>query len=257
MAAGTSYGYRTEVRITEQHPATAVSRSHDSVQPASTKIIAAIPCYNEEKFVGDVVRNARVYVDEVVVIDDGSNDGTGEAAKAAGAVVVTHKTNGGYGQAIKSCFDAARAMDAEVLVILDGDGQHDAAELPLILAPILENSADIVIGSRFLNGTNGVPLYRKFGINVITWLFNIGAKTKVTDAQSGFRAYGSRSVNTISLTEEGMGVSVEVLLEARRKGLLIKEVPISCKYHAQSSTLNPVTHGLGVAMTVVKRRAGL
>lgn len=218
------------------------------------KVIAAIPCYNEERSIGEVVCKVKNHVGQVIVIDDGSLDGTSKAAKAAGALVVKHASNIGYGESIRSCFAAAKANDADILVTLDGDGQHNSAEVARLLAPILNGRADLVIGSRFLGGQNNVPRYRKFGIDVITWLCNVGSKAKVSDSQSGFRAYGRRILETFSLTERGMGISVELLIKARGKGFIIQEEPISCSYHPNSSTLNPVHHGLGVALTVVKLR---
>ena len=228
-----------------------VSQPPRSIKP---KVIAAIPCYNEARFIGEVVRKARGYVDQVIVIDDGSDDGSARAAKAAGAVIVNHGVNKGYGESVKSCFAAAKANHADVLVIFDGDGQHNPDELPRALAPILNGRADMVIGSRFLSGQTNIPRYRKFGIDVITWLFNVGSKAKVSDAQSGFRVYSRRILDTISLTEKGMTISVEVIIKAREKGFTIQEVPISCVYHSESSTSNPVSHGLGVALAVVKLR---
>lgn len=219
------------------------------------KVIAAIPCYNEDRFISKVVREAKKYVDLVIVVDDGSHDGTSKVARAAGALIVNHINNRGYGESIGTCFEAAKANDADVLVILDGDQQHNPDEVPRALDPIINGKADLVIGSRFLNGQSSVPRYRKLGIGVITWLFNVGAKVKVSDAQSGFRAYSRRILDTLTLTERGMGVSVEVLIKARGKGFTIKEVPISCRYHSTSSTMNPVRHGLGVALTVVKLRS--
>ena len=220
------------------------------------KVIAGVPSYNVESFVGEVVRSTREYVDEVVVIDDGSSDRTAEVARAAGAVVRSHEVNLGYGRAINSCFDVAREMDADVLVILDGDGQHDSDEVPQIVAPVLNGEADVVIGSRFLDHNSDIPYYRRFGIHVITWLFNVGSKTKITDSQSGFRAYSKRSIQAMSLREKGMPVSVEILVRARRKGLVFREVPISCRYHSGSSTMNPVTHGLGVSVKLIRMRLG-
>jgi len=224
-------------------------------QSIKPKVIAAIPCYNEERFIGEVVLKAKKHVDQVIVIDDGSRDGTSQAARAAGALVVIHGVNKGYGESVKSCFEAAKANHADVLVIFDGDGQHNPEELPRALAPVLNGGADMVIGSRFLGGGGSMPRYRKFGIDVITWLFNMGSKVRVSDAQSGFRAYGRRVLDSIPLAEKGMGISVEVLIKARGKGFTIQEVPISCSYHPNSSTLNPVRHGLSVALTVVKLRS--
>ena len=241
----------------EERPLTSeLPQSSELRERDQRKVIAGVPSYNVESFVGEVVRRAREYVDQVVVIDDGSSDRTAEVAREAGAVVRSHEVNLGYGGAIKSCFEAAREMDADVLVILDGDGQHDSDEVPQIVAPVLNGEADVVIGSRFLDRNSDIPFYRRFGIHVITWLFNVGSKTKITDSQSGFRAYSKRSIQAMSLQEKGMPVSVEILVRARRKGLVFREVPISCRYHAESSTMNPVKQGILVAMKLVRIRLG-
>ena len=240
--------------VGEQPPTTELPQSFGSGEAIRRRIIAGVPSYNVESFVGEVVHGALEYVDEVVVVDDGSSDGTAEVARAAGAVVRSHEVNLGYGGAINSCFEAAREMDADVLVILDGDGQHDSHEVPQIVSPALNGEADVVIGSRFLDRNSDIPYYRRFGIHVITWLFNVGSKTKVTDSQSGYRAYGRKTIQLISLRERGMSASVEILIKARRKGLVFREVPISCRYHAGSSSMNPVKQGLAVAMKLVWMR---
>ena len=218
------------------------------------KVLAGIPCYNEAAFIADMIPRIQRYVDQVVVVDDGSTDETSQLAEESGATVVRHDTNKGYGEAIRSCFQAAQENGADVLVTLDGDGQHDPEELPEVLEPVVSGEADLVIGSRFLGKHTNVPRYRKFGIDVITFLYNIGSQVKVSDAQSGFRAYGREALDGLSLKDRGMGISVEVLVKARRQGYRIKEVPITCTYHDAGSSLNPVRHGVGVALTVVKHR---
>ena len=224
-------------------------------QPSTAKRIAAIPCFNEENFIGDIVTRAKIYADKVIVIDDGSTDNTSEVAKAAGAEVIRHERRRGAGAATKSGFEAAKTNNADILVTLDGDGQHDPDEIPQVLAPILRGEADLVIGSRFLQpNLNQVPKYRKFGIDIITWLYNLGSKKKVSDSQSCFRAHSRRLLEATNITENGFGFSVEVLIKARNKGFVITEVPVSCVYHLQSSTINPLTHGLSVAWSVVKLR---
>lgn len=235
---------------------------------ARPKVLAAIPCFNEQNFIGDVVTRARKYVDKVIVIDDGSTDDTAKVAQTAGAEVIRHETRKGAGAATKSGFEAARRSNADILVTLDGDGQHNPDDIPQLLAPILNNEADLVIGSRFLPPTQQtqqtlrtqgtpqtpIPRYRKFGIDVITWLYNLGSEVKVSDSQSCFRAHSRRLIDAINITEDGFGFSVQVLIQVRRKSFTIKEVPISCLYHPQGSSLNPVVHGLGVALTVIKLR---
>ena len=216
-------------------------------------VVAAIPCHDEAQFIADIVRRARRYVDQVVVVDDGSTDGTSQVAEAAGATVVRHDSNKGPGAAYRSCFEAAKSNGADILMTLDGDGQHNPDELPRILQPLLAGEADLVIGSRFL-GEFEIPPYRKFGIDVITWLYNLGSSVKVVDAQSCYRGYSRKALDTLRITEKGFGFSVELLVQAREKGLVIKEVPISCIYHSASHSINPVIHGVGVALMVVKHR---
>ncbi|MCJ7516112.1 MAG: glycosyltransferase family 2 protein [Dehalococcoidia bacterium] len=219
------------------------------------KILAVIPCLNEGQFISDIVTRARKYADVVIVIDDGSTDDTAEAAEKAGAKVIKHEVRRGAGAATRSAFEAAKNYDADILVTLDGDGQHNPDEIPQVLAPILRGEADLVIGSRFLKpDIKQAPKYRKFGIDVITWLFNLGSKVKVSDSQSCFRAHSRRLIESVKITEDGFGFSVQVLIQARRKDFVIREVPVSCIYHLQGSSLNPVAHGLGVAWGVVRLR---
>lgn len=215
------------------------------------KTVACIPCFNTEPFIGDIVLSARKYVDQVIVINDGSHDGTAEAARLAGALVVDHGVNRSYGAAIKSCFETARKNAADVVVILDGDGQHQPDEIPRLLTPILRGEADLIIGSRFLTNKHNMPRYRKFGIKVITFLWNFGSKLKVSDAQSGFRAYGKRLLEGLSLSERGMSVSIETLEKARGQKAVIREVPVSCLYVQALFDLEAITHGLSVALYVV------
>jgi O-antigen/teichoic acid export membrane protein len=220
-------------------------------------VVAAIPCYNEARFIEDVVRRTREHVDAVVVIDDGSTDGTAKAARRAGAQVRRHVTNEGPGAAARSCLRAGRELGADVLVTLDGDGQHNPDEIPAVVGPILSGEADVTIGSRFLGGDNNVARYRKFGIDVITFLYNVGTRPKITDGQSCFRAFTRRALEILHISEPGFGFSVETLVQARRAGLRIQEASISCLYHGEGHSMNPVLHGVGVALMVVKHRIGM
>ncbi len=217
-------------------------------------VLVAIPCYNEAGFVADVVAKSRRYADRVVVVDDGSTDGTAETARAAGALVVRHPTNLGPGAAARTCLQVGRAAGTGILVTLDGDGQHNPEEIPVVISPLQRGEADLVIGSRFLGKDNNVARYRKFGIDVITFLYNFGGRERITDAQSCFRAYGEKSLEELQIREAGFGFSVETLVQARRAGLRIREASISCLYHEQSHSANPVLHGLGVALMVLKHR---
>jgi len=218
------------------------------------KIIAVIPCLNEEKFIGDVVNEARKHVDNVLVVDDGSSDRTTEVARNAGAEVISHEKRRGAGAATRTGFLAALKAGAGIVVTLDGDGQHNADEIPRLLEPVLSGQADLVIGSRFIIPETNVPLYRKLGIYFITWLYNFISNVKISDAQSGFRAHSRKLLESIDIKQDDFSFSIEVLLQARRMGFPIREVPVSCLYHEDGSTINPVEHGLSITFSIIKLR---
>ncbi|MFW6126070.1 MAG: glycosyltransferase family 2 protein, partial [Chloroflexota bacterium] len=254
----------------QRDPATVARQEAQGTHPTqqTAKVVAVIPCLNEERFIADIVSRAKEHVDHVIAVDDGSTDGTAHAASEAGAEVVRHERPRGAGAATRTGFQAALKHNPDVVVTLDGDGQHNPDEIPGVLAPVLRGEADLVIGSRFLPSTpategsqrtqgtrlTGLLPYRRFGINTITWLYNLGSRTKVTDSQSCFRAHSRQLLEAVQISEEGFGFSVQVLVQARRRGLRIVEVPISCVYHSQGSTLNPVAHGLGVALRLIRLR---
>jgi glycosyltransferase involved in cell wall biosynthesis len=208
-------------------------------------VVAAIPCFNEERFIGSVVLKAKKHVDQVMVIDDGSTDGTVEIARSAGAVVLSHDSNLGVGAATRTAIRKARDMGADIMIRLDGDGQHDADEIPALIAPILKGEADVVVGSRFLTGNERPPFYRRIGQRVLTAATNVGSGTHVKDSQSGFRAFSGKALQKMTLTENGFGVESEMQFAMARNGLKVVEVPIAVIY-AEKAKRNPVGHGVSV-----------
>ena len=217
-------------------------------------IVVAIPAYNEDETIAKVVVKALKHVDKVVVVDDGSADMTAEIAEGLGAIVVRHPRNRGYGSALSSCFIEARRLGADILVTLDADGQHDPNEIPRLIDPILKGSADIVLGSRFMEEPEEIPAYRKTGIKIITRLTENTANLGVSDAQCGFRAYNRDALERLAPTERGMGASIELLVMASENNLRIAEVPVSSKYKGlETSTHNPLIHGLDVLFSVIRQ----
>jgi glycosyltransferase involved in cell wall biosynthesis len=214
--------------------------------------IACIPAYNEEFHIENLIKSAKNHVDSVVVCDDGSTDNTANIAKKAGAIVISHKTNKGYGAAIITLFDYARENNAEIMITIDGDGQHDPDQIPLLVNTISKHNVDVVIGSRFLNNDIEAPGYRQRGIKIITSAANYGTDLKVSDSQSGFRAYSKNAIDVIHPTEENMSVSTEILFKISNKGLSLAEVPITISYGDDTSKHNPVSHGVSVLANTIK-----
>ena len=215
-------------------------------------IVIGIPAYNEEKNIAAIILKLKKITEKIIVCNDGSTDLTEDIASKLGAIVINHETNMGYGSAIRSLFQKAKELGTEILVTFDADGQHRTTDIKTVIEPILKNQADIVIGSRFLDRDDKVPEYRKFGIKVITKVTNASINQKLTDSQSGFRAYTKKVLSEINPSEYGMGVSTEILIKASSKGFKIVEVPIKVLYDGKTSTHNPVSHGTSVLFSTMK-----
>ena len=216
-------------------------------------VIVGIPAYNEEKNIAAIITKLKKIVDKIIVCDDGSSDLTSKISEDLGAIVIKHEKNLGYGAAIRSLFLKAKNLDCDVLVTFDADGQHRIDDINKVVDPIIENQADVVIGSRFLDdGEKEVPNYRKVGIKVITKITNASIKKQLTDSQSGFRAYSKKVLAELSPSELGMGISTEILIKASIQEFRISEVPIKIIYHGDTSTHNPISHGSSVIISTIK-----
>jgi len=208
--------------------------------------VAVIAAYNEDRFIGSVVLKTRHYVDQVVVVDDGSTDQTAQIASEAGAIVIRHEKNCGKAEAINTGLERAREMDAAVVVLIDADGQHDPAEIPALLAPLEAQQADIVVGSRFLGVRSPIPRWRTLGQHALTLATNVASGVALTDSQSGFRALSRKALQTLTFRPGG-GFSVESEMQflVQQHRLSIIEVPVRMMY-VERSKRNPFTHGFQV-----------
>ena len=216
------------------------------------KITVGIPAYNEEKNIAKIIVDLKKVADQILVCNDGSTDSTAEIAESLGAIVIKHPKNLGYGGAIRSIFLKAREINSEVLVTIDADGQHKIEDVKKVIKPIVDGQADISIGSRFLEEGDNAPKYRKLGINIITKVTNSSLSEKITDAQSGFRAYNNKVLQSLTPSDSGMGISTEILIKSSNLGLKIAEVPTEIQYEGETSSQNPISHGTGVLMSTLK-----
>ena len=212
-------------------------------------IVAGMPMYNEEETIGTVVTRTLRHVDAVICVDDGSSDASARIAEACGATVIRHRVNRGYGGALKTLFLNARELDADALVVLDSDGQHESDDIPAMLEPIINGDADFTIGSRFVEGGGGtdMPAYRRLGIKVITAASNLSSDLGIKDTQSGFRAFSRMALDRLRFDAEGMELSLEMLEDAQEKQLNVVEVPTIIRYDVpKGSNFTAVSHGFTV-----------
>ncbi len=225
-------------------------------------VLAAIPAYNEGAAIADVVRGAREYVDEVLVIDDGSTDATVSEAVRTGATVIEHETNKGYGGALKTAFREAKRSGADHLVILDGDGQHNPSDIPDLLRVQREDEIEVVIGSRFAGEVvSTLPLYRRFGLAVVNLLTNLSlgvvrSDSRVRDTQSGFRAYNRDAIESLATDRtlgDNMSASTDILYHAHSRDYRIREVGTVIDYEVKNgSTHSPLSHGISLVGNILK-----
>jgi glycosyltransferase involved in cell wall biosynthesis len=209
-----------------------------------------LPAFNEEVSIGSVVLRTKQYVDRVIVVDDGSSDRTADVAAMAGAEVIRHPQNRGKGAALKTGFGALNGAD--VIVTIDTDGQHDPADIPRLVEPILKGEADMVNGSRYINGNKkDTPFYRRVGQKVLDTATNLDSGLNVTDSQSGFRAFSSDVKDVFEFRQNGLAIESEMLADAAAAGLRIKEVEIGVRYDVKGSTEHPVAHGVRVLLKIL------
>ncbi len=220
------------------------------------RTVAVIPAYNEESSIAKVILRTRRYVDKVIVCDDGSMDMTFVIARALGARVVRHSEKRGKGAAFRTLSKEAMELGSEIIVALDGDGQHDPDQIPMLLKPIETGESDVVVGSRYVDGGKmDAPLYRRLGLRIINFLYKKVGGVRTKDTQSGFRAYSQKAFEFLmGCDAKGYGIEGEQLVLAARNGLRVMEVPISVKYNglAGNSKKSPLLHGADLILTLFR-----
>lgn len=215
--------------------------------PLSSEIAVIIPAYNEELTIGSVVLRARAFADNVIVVDDGSSDRTSETASLAGAKVLRLNKNSGKASAVMRGFAELENVDYSIAVMMDADGQHYPEDLPDVIAPILTDEADLVIGSRFMGGHARVPAYRRLGQKVLDRFTSIGAGQSIGDTQSGFRAMGRKGVQNMDFKSSGYSIESAMIMHFVSRGLRIREVPINISYDVPNKhKKNALSMGLGL-----------
>jgi len=215
------------------------------------KVLVGIPAFDEEQSIAKVVIRASRHADEVLVVDDGSRDDTATIAEHVGATVLRHGKNLGKGAAVRDCFEYARHSGADVMVTVDGDDQHDASQIPLLIDALVEKQADVVIGGR-LGKPVGMSRFRWLGGRALDHATGIRIGDDVVDSQSGFRAYSRRAIEALSPTEFGMAVDSELIKKAEAAHLRIDLVPVNVTYSGKTSTTNPLFHWFDVLFGIVK-----
>jgi glycosyltransferase involved in cell wall biosynthesis len=221
-----------------------------------SRIIVVIPAYNEAQSIENIISKTRELSTFIIVVDDGSSDGTSELCKSLNVGVIRNARRMGKGIALKRGIIEAIRYDPDIVVTIDADGQHDPYDMPKLLAPILNAEADIVIGSRYLNSAmRELPYRRRVGLSIINGLNTLLTRTHVKDSQSGFRAYDKSAVEQIiTFTSTGYGVETEQLALADSYGFRIVEVPVTIRYKGlkKTSNTNSFLHGGIIIFTIIR-----
>jgi len=221
----------------------------------SDRVLVIIPAFNAERSVGNVVAAAREQIADVVVIDDGSVDRTGEVARDAGAHVLRHPANRGKGAALKTGFAYALDNGYDAVITLDADGQHLPHEIPKFVECRAQSGADLIIGGRAHLFGQMLPR-RRMANRFSAWSIAKASKTGITDSQSGFRLYSAKLLRNVKLRADGFDMESEVIVRAGCGGFKVTTTPIDLGFVDGLSTSHykPLADTLRIAWTVFKTR---
>ena len=201
------------------------------------KTCILIPAFNEEPNIGEVVKKAKIFGYEVIVIDDGSSDNTGEVSKAQGALIIKHERNLGKGRSLQDGFKYALMHGFEVVITMDGDGQHRPESIPNFIEKAKSSDAGLIIGNRMKN-TKEMPLIRVLTNRFMSWLISKKVHQKVPDTQCGYRLIRRKIIEEVSLNSSNFEIESEVIIKAARLGVKIESIPIMSVYATENSQIN-------------------
>ena len=204
--------------------------TQDTPDLSQYRVLVIVPAHNEERFIGSVILKIKQHPVDILVIDDGSTDLTCQIARAAGVDVHCLPVNQGKGAALNTGFQLARLRQPDAVVVIDADGQHLPEELPRVIAPILNQEADICVGSRYIEDTSNTPTQRRLGHKLINLATSVPSGIYVSDSQSGFRAFSPRALDLIQFKSDDFTVESEMQFLAREHDLKVVEVPITIQY---------------------------
>jgi glycosyltransferase involved in cell wall biosynthesis len=221
------------------------------------KIVVVVPAYNEAAVIGEVLRAVPSVVDGTpvvcLVVDDGSHDRTSAVALRHGARVVRHAVNLGVGAATRTGLLAARELDPDVVVTIDGDGQHDPAEIPTLVRCLRDGRLDVVIGSRLMQPA-GMPPLRLAANLLLNAMTFLAYRKVVSDSQSGFKAFAARSLDIMELHSSGYEICSEIIGEIVRHQLNYKSLPVKAVYTTYSQAKGqPFLNGVNLALSMLSR----
>ena len=227
----------------------------------SKKVIVVMPAYNAEKTLERTLDDIpRDWVDEIILVDDGSRDRTVEIARGLGLRVFVHEENKGYGGNQKTCYREALRLGGDIMVMVHPDHQYDPTVMPQLITPLLNNECDAVFGSRMLGGRpleGGMPKWKYLGNIFLTALENAAFYMYLTEYHSGLRAYSRRYLETVKfeLNSDDFVFDSEIIAQGVTHKMRIREIPITTRYFEEASKigfLRSVVYGLSIIKTLVK-----
>ncbi len=215
------------------------------------KVLVVIPAYNSERTLKDVyIKIPKSFVDEIIIVDDGSKDRTVEVIKSLDIKPIVHKRNLGYGANQKTLYTESLKREADYIIMLHPDGQYDGGEIPKFIRALKQGKGDLILGSRFLTtGINQTPVYKSLSLRIIALLFNLVLGTNLIEVNSGYRGYTKKLLKTIPFMKNGNGYlfDPQLIIQTVYFGFKIAEVPVTKRYSKEAISPNligSIKHGI-------------